>query len=200
MFVCSSPAPTPSTKTGKRQRRVRMMSTVDAATDADTAGGGSTDKAEAPAAGGRSAGDGAGDSEDSTADVDDMSDEAQPDYYGALGVPEEASPTDIKVCGRGRDECFREPVVLCFGLMELGPEATSCCTAESDPPLNAHHFVGSMKHARVFCCLLCPSPSLPPLPVLASLVPRALVFYACWVFFHPLDKSFPPALAPVSVF
>lgn len=85
----------PPTK-GKRQRRVRMMSTVDAGTGADIAGG--TDTAGA-GEGKPSADEKAGDGEDSISEADDdVGGEAQPDYYGALGVDEEASPTEIKVC------------------------------------------------------------------------------------------------------
>ena len=80
------------------------MSTIDAGTDADTAGGGSTDKAKAEAGEGEgSAEDEAEDGKDSTSGVDDMDGEAQPDYYGLLGVPEEATPTEIKVCSRPLD-------------------------------------------------------------------------------------------------
>lgn len=71
-----------------------MMSTVDAGADADTAGGGSSssssDEAESRE-GEPSAGDEDGDGGGSTSEV------VEPDYYGALGVSEEATPAEIKV-------------------------------------------------------------------------------------------------------
>ncbi len=78
---------------GKRQRRVRMMmSTV----DAGAAGAGSPNGPGARA-GPRATGSVRGDGSDPAKPVDGIGGEPQPDFYGALGLKEGASPAEIKV-------------------------------------------------------------------------------------------------------